>query len=536
MSVIPVALRFERNEPPIDQVYIHVCGVEPRLILDGRERFYFDVDDFNNVAAWRKLGRAIKDNSTIRHLEIGESAIQVSEPRDTIERDEVSAAECYEAFCNDLKNNKSIEQLTIFNIDLALQIFDLGYFLQNNTNLKHLILVSRRQLLPEQGNIIASALAGVQLPSLTLGGLEFGDGVFEQIMSACLGVEMLVVYCETDAQFTTLAALLRNPNARLQDLTLISEFVSPEQGNIIATGLVGVKLRTLNMERLTFEDNGGFEQIMSACLGVEKLEVDCETNSQYTAFAELLRNPLSMLQYLTLGSTRPVSPEQGNIIATGLDGVKLKTLNMAGFQDLEFRDGTLEQIVSACVRVEALYVNCSTNSHYTALAELLRNPLSMLQILKATDINDEDIDADMVAGEISESLVGNTKLRELSLDVLEYEDKREVDFDMLLCNSTTLQNICNSNHMLEHVNHSCTSFTSECLELNRNENKNVVIQNKVMQSFFVGSFDLAPFASMPLSVLAKVMSVGQAMRNKQTAIFELLRGIPELCNVPSGRK
>jgi hypothetical protein len=57
-----------------------------------------------------------------------------------------------------------------------------------------------------------------------------------------------------------------------------------------------------------------------------------------------------------------------------------------------------------------------------------------------------------------------------------------------------------------------------------------------MQFYFMGSFDLAPFASMPLSVLAKVMSVGKDMRNKKTAIFELLRGSPELCNVPSGRK
>jgi hypothetical protein len=98
-----------------------------------------------------------------------------------------------------------------------------------------------------------------------------------------------------------------------------------------------------------------------------------------------------------------------------------------------------------------------------------------------------------------------------------------------------MQFICSSNHTLENVNPSCTSFTSECLKLNRNKNKNIVIQNKVMQFYFVGSFDLAPFASMPLSVLAKVMSVGQAMRNKQTAIFELLRGIAELVNV-SGRR
>jgi hypothetical protein len=234
-----------------------------------------------------------------------------------------------------------------------------------------------------------------------------------------------------------------------------------------------------------------------------------------------------------------VSPEQGNILAMGLDGGKLKYLNMEGSLDfLDFGDGAFEQIIAACVRVEWLNVKCCKNSQYTALAALLRNPLSALRSLRTSGVVFPDFeDEDMAVSEISESLVGNNKLRELSLDILW---QREVDFDMLLCNSTTLQNICNSNHTLEHVHHSpCTtftSFTSECLNLNRNENKNIVIQNKVMQFYFVGSFDLAAFASMPLSVLAKVMSVGEQMENKQTAIFELLRGIPELCNVSSRRK
>jgi hypothetical protein len=222
----------------------------------------------------------------------------------------------------------------------------------------------------------------------------------------------------------------------------------------------------------------------------------------------------------------------------GLDGVKLEYLNMEGSLDfLDFGDGAFEQIIAACVGVVCLNVKCCTNSQYTALAALLRNPLLVLRSLRTSGVIYPDFeDEDMAVSKISESLVGNTKLRELSLDFGTGKDYQREDFDMVLCNSTTLQNICNSNHTLEHVNHSCTSFTSECLNLNRNENKNIVIQNKVMQFYFVGSFDLAPFASMPLPVLAKVMSVGEEMRNKQTAIFELLRGLPELCNVSSRRE
>jgi hypothetical protein len=223
-------------------------------------------------------------------------------------------------------------------------------------------------------------------------------------------------------------------------------------------------------------------------------------------------------------------------------------------------NGAFERIVSACVRVEELRVNCERNSQFTALAALLQNPLSMLQILTIGKANEHDadlgvdFDEDTVVSEILESLVGNTKLRELWFECVEHEeDIEEIDFDEneFLCNSTTLQNICNSNHTLEKVwigspyyygkreimtAEFCCCQGCCSIALNRNENKNIVIQNKVMQFYFVGSFDLAPFASMPLSVLAKVMSVGEQMENKQTAIFELLRGIPELCNVSSRHK
>jgi hypothetical protein len=38
---------------------------------------------------------------------------------------------------------------------------------------------------------------------------------------------------------------------------------------------------------------------------------------------------------------------------------------------------------------------------------------------------------------------------------------------------------------------------------------------------------------MPLSVLSEVLTLGAKMSNQQTAIFELLRGIPDLCHVSS---
>jgi hypothetical protein len=228
-----------------------------------------------------------------------------------------------------------------------------------------------------------------------------------------------------------------------------------------------------------------------------------------------------------------VTLEQADIISIALEGLQLKKFNI---QSLEFgNNGAFEQIISHCLGVETLEVKCYTSSHYTALAELLRNPRVTMQTLSIEQFRDqesdeEDFDHRLALSEIEASLVHNVKLKSLYLSI-----PIQVEFDTLLCNSTSLNGIVNSNHTLETIWFHQSAIARECLELNKNQNKTQVVQNKIMHFYFVGSFDLAPFASMPLSVLTKVISVGQEMRNKQTAIFELLRGLPELCNVSSRR-
>jgi hypothetical protein len=231
-----------------------------------------------------------------------------------------------------------------------------------------------------------------------------------------------------------------------------------------------------------------------------------------------------------------VTPEQGRIIATALKDVKLKHLNI---DRLRFEDnGALEEIVSACSGVKDLEATYIYNSEMSAdqfcarLAALLQNPSALLQSLT---IYEHEADLEICLEEFATSLVGNTKLRSLDISAASnYFDPVDA-FDNLLCDSSSLTNICSSNHTLNTMEKSCdlSSRTQVCLKLNRNLNKNKVIQNKIMRFYFVGDFDLAPFASMPLSVLVKVMSVGEKTRKKKTAIFELLRGIPELCNVSS---
>jgi hypothetical protein len=256
--------------------------------------------------------------------------------------------------------------------------------------------------------------------------------------------------------------------------------------------------------------------------------------------------------------------EQVNTMASALRGVHLKCFNI---ECLRFGNNNeaFEEIVSACTRVHELVVRVrfTANSQVAALASLLRDPSALLETLTIMEDDNEALTFgtdgfNFCQREIAASLVGNTKLKSLKtcsgapMDI----------FDNLLCDSSSLENICDSNHTLEEINDS-NRFTSgisdrtlDCLLLNKIENKKKVIQNKIIQFYFVGDFDLAPFASLPLSVLARVMSLGERVEfdlvscanmsrafldkyqrihlegipNKQTAIFELLRGIPELCN------
>jgi hypothetical protein len=51
-----------------------------------------------------------------------------------------------------------------------------------------------------------------------------------------------------------------------------------------------------------------------------------------------------------------------------------------------------------------------------------------------------------------------------------------------------------------------------------------------MAYFFVGDFDITPFTNMPVSVVPEVISQIRS-ETKQSAIFRLLKCIPELSDV-----
>jgi hypothetical protein len=92
-------------------------------------------------------------------------------------------------------------------------------------------------------------------------------------------------------------------------------------------------------------------------------------------------------------------------------------------------------------------------------------------------------------------LNGNTKLTSLGLNRLggtaEWSASCNDCFCKLLCNTTSIENICNSNHTLQEIGgYQRSRLLNEYLELNKNENKSQVIRNKILKYYFVGDFDI----------------------------------------------
>jgi hypothetical protein len=337
------------------------------------------------------------------------------------------------------------------------------------------------------------------------------------------------------------------------------EFVLPSGGvdawRNLATAINNSQVDAL-MIRMHPEDDRHTTECYGAFLGELKnnktikvltLHLDHQTISTFLGYFlqnnSKMREPGSELN-LEIAFDARLTREQITVLTTLLRDVRLWHLDLAGLSWLE-DDGSLEQIISACLGVNRLYVCFSTTSYVnvTAVASLLRDPMSMLTYITISiehDQDDPNFDGAMALREIAESLVGNTRLKTIELldDISSYGFESVDEIDDLLCDSSTLEKIRNSNHTLEEIIHIdqatvVSTRSIECLVLNHNTDKNKVIQNKVMQFYFLGHFDPAPFANMPLSVLPTVMSVGKKVSNKQTALFELLRIIPDLCNVSS---
>ena len=105
----------------------------------------------------------------------------------------------------------------------------------------------------------------------------------------------------------------------------------------------------------------------------------------------------------------------------------------------------------------------------------------------------------------------------------------------LVCNTSSIEGIINSNHTLENVNRSLCFRLANYLKLNQHEDKQFVIRQKIIKYYFKGEFDVAPFVQMNISLIPEVMCIiGEYSYDQLSAIYRLLKAIPNMCG-QSGR-
>jgi hypothetical protein len=260
------------------------------------------------------------------------------------------------------------------------------------------------------------------------------------------------------------------------------------------------------------------------------------------------------LQDLTLHSEEPISLQDSNVLASAISNSSLEGIDIQGC-NLDNNDGSFQRMLSGCSTCRLLSLLCVTNWHATALAAMLNNPATVVVTLFAAIPRcRRRLDYQQAARVITTSLEKNMHLQEIFFAqdfVLAPRIVSQIHMDIkkVLCNVSTINSIINSNHRVREFvicNHNwqdgnLTAIRNrnveqvrQCLELNTNDNKAEVIRNKILRFYFVGEYDVSPLAKMPLSVLPEVISqIGGD--HKHSAIYRLLRLIPELCNV-SGRK
>eukprot|EP00956_Cyclotella_meneghiniana_P033022 scaffold92786_cov25-Cyclotella_meneghiniana.AAC.1 len=247
---------------------------------------------------------------------------------------------------------------------------------------------------------------------------------------------------------------------------------------------------------------------------------------------------------------RFISDNQSVMISSVLQDMALEELDMEDcrFDQLGLGFG-FGRIISSCLKVKILLnITCNTVSKCASVADLLRNRTSILREL-IIDLRGLTTTADEFLPTIMPSLIGNTALKKLCA----YGHQGDYSFwknwiQKTLCDTSSIEGVhINSNHTLETVTCKLDGLVNEltplveecpliedCLALNKQTYKEDVIRTKIARYYFIGDFDVSPFAKMAISLLPQVFVIIKCDATAHlSAIFRMLKSISELSNVTS---
>jgi len=252
-----------------------------------------------------------------------------------------------------------------------------------------------------------------------------------------------------------------------------------------------------------------------------------------------------------------LNDDDSTVIAQALAGMlSLVSLNI---RYLATRASAFRTIISACPSsVEWLYISCDTAEHCSILASFLQSNHLMVSHLNVTKkdsivVEEDSLDSFQLSEQEASMIIdglknGNTCLETFYIFCCK-GDTFFTSAQTLLCDTTSIESICLSNHTLIELQPFAENevrfdvfseqevkfgIIVDSLRLNRNSNKNRVIREKISRYYFVGNFDVSPFVKLPVSVVPSVLGMIKGKKlDRQSAIFRLLKSIPDLCNVVS---
>eukprot|EP00956_Cyclotella_meneghiniana_P001451 scaffold1607_cov54-Cyclotella_meneghiniana.AAC.2 len=287
---------------------------------------------------------------------------------------------------------------------------------------------------------------------------------------------------------------------------------------------------------------------MNSC--IEHLEIDLDLFTDEGTLPTLNLHDVqfkSSLKVLELSGN--ISENQSFIVSSFMENISLEKFCMGvDVRDRgeEISELALTRVILACTRVKKLEIYGESASQYAALASLLGNPRSNLSEMNYYGELDNAAEG---VSTIAAGLASNTKLQILRLWSFEGDLN---PIAKALCGASSIEGIQASNHTLQEIAgreggipvlrgippgaviFTMPSMIATCLKLNKNANKEEVIRKKIARYYFTGKFDISPFTKMSVSVLPEVLSLIEGDNiYQQSAIFRMLKSIPELCNVSS---
>eukprot|EP00956_Cyclotella_meneghiniana_P040620 scaffold200815_cov53-Cyclotella_meneghiniana.AAC.3 len=217
-----------------------------------------------------------------------------------------------------------------------------------------------------------------------------------------------------------------------------------------------------------------------------------------------------------------MSDSQSFTLSSFIENISLESFIMKDINVQDISESAFRRVVLACLNVKELQVHCEAASHYATVAALLQNPRSILsQIYLCGELDSIEGVSTIAAG-----LTNNTSLETLR------SCGHGVDLSPIakaLCDASSIESIHASNHTLQLMWHTrrytdigmptLPNMIRTCLKLNKNANKDEVIRKKIARYYFIGEFDISPFANMPVSVLPEVLGLiegGMPLSNRQS--------------------